>query len=109
MPPLITAAGTLQCAHGGMIPLIPAGTRPLIGGSPGIVATDLMGKVAAGCTFNISGAPAPCVVVSVISGICTKVTYAGTPALHQGLSCATSNGTPTMPVSSAGQTMVQGT
>lgn len=108
MPPLINASATLQCGHGGMIPLIPAGPRPLVGGAPGIVATDLVGKVAMGCAFNVSGAPVPCVVVSVVSGICTKVTYGGVPALHQGLVCATSNGVPTMPVSSAGQTTVQG-
>lgn len=108
MPPLLTASGTVQCAHGGMIPLIPAGVRPLIGGAPGIVASDLMGKVAVGCAWNVSGAPVPCVITSVISGLCTKVTYGGVPALHQGLTCATSNGVPTMPVANAGQTTVQG-
>lgn len=88
--------------------MVPAGPRPLIGGAPGMVATDLVGKVALGCAFNVSGAPVPCVVVSVVSGICTKVSYGGQPALHQGLVCATSNGTPTLPVSNAGQVKVQG-
>lgn len=108
MPPLINAAATVQCAHGGMIPMVPAGPRPLIGGAPGMVATDLIGKVALGCAFNVSGAPVPCVVVSVASGICTKVSYGGQPALHQGLVALTSNGVPTIPCASAGQVTVQG-
>ncbi len=108
MPPLVNASATVQCAHGGLVPMIPAGKRPLIGGAPGMVPTDLVGKVAVGCAFNVAGAPVPCVVVSVVSGICTKVTYGSLPALHQGLVCATSNGVPTLPVGNAGQTLVQG-
>lgn len=88
--------------------MIPAGPRPLIGGAPGMVATDLVGKVALGCAFNVAGAPVPCVVVAVASGICSKVSYGGQPGLHQGLVCMTSNGFPTLPVASAGQALVQG-
>jgi hypothetical protein len=81
----------------------------MVGGAPGLVMTDLIGKPAVGCTWNILGAPAPCVIVTVLTGICTKVSYAGQPALHQGISCMTSNGVPTLPCASAGQTTVQGT
>jgi hypothetical protein len=105
---LLNTAATLQCAHGGVFPLIPSGPRPLVGGAPGLVMTDLLGKVALGCVFNISGVPAPCTIVGVVSGVCTKVTYGGQPALHQGVVCATTNGTPNLPCANAGQAVVQG-
>jgi len=105
---LLTSAATLQCAHGGIFPLVAAGPRPLVGGAPGLVATDLLGKVALGCVFNIAGAPSPCTIVGVLAGNCLKVSYGGQPALHQGVTCATTNGVPTMPCINAGQIVVQG-
>lgn len=108
MPPLVNTNGILQCGHGGIFPLIPRGLRPIVGGAPGLTVTDLPGSIAVGCVFNVLGAPVPCVLVSAISGICTKVNYGGTPTIHQGLVCATSNGVPTLPMSSAGQLTVQG-
>jgi hypothetical protein len=80
----------------------------LIGGAPGLVMTDLVGKPAVGCVWNILGVPTPCVVAAVVSGICTKVSYSGQPALHQGIVCMTSNGVPTLPCANAGQVVVQG-
>lgn len=108
MPPLVNAAGTIQCAHGGIVPLLPVGKRPMVGGAPGMVPSDLLGKVAAGCGYTIGGSPAPCVVTGVTAGICTKVDYSGQKALHQGVICMTSNGVPTVPCANAGQTTVQG-
>lgn len=108
MPPLLNAGAVIQCAHGGVFPVVPSGVRPLVGGAPGLVIGDLPGKIAAGCAFNVSGAPVPCVLVAPTAGVCTKVLYGGQPALHQGLVCTTSNGTPTLPISTAGQTTVQG-
>lgn len=108
MPPLVNAAGVLQCGHGGVFPLAPRGLRPLVGGAPAIAAPDLAGLVAVGCAWNVLGAPVPCVLISPMAGICTKVSYGGVPAVHQGLQCATSNGVPTLPMSSAGQVAVQG-
>jgi hypothetical protein len=63
--------------------------------------------ISAGCVFNVAGAPAPCVIVSVVSGMCPTVLLGGAPAVNQTLVCATSNGTPSIPVSSAGQMTVQ--
>ena len=108
MPPLVNASGVLQCGHGGVFPLLPRGPSPMVGGAPGIKVSDLPGSLAVGCVFNVAGAPVPCVLISAIAGICTAVTYGGTPAVHQGLMCATSNGVPTLPMSSAGQVAVQG-
>lgn len=108
MPPLLNMSATVMCAHGGQFPLVVSGPRPLIGGAPGIVATDLVGMIAAGCVFNVLGAPVPCAIVSVIDGICTKVTYGGQPALHAGIVAMTSNGLPTLPCANPGQATVHG-
>lgn len=108
MPPLVNSNGVLQCGHGGMFILAPKGLSPLVGGAPGIKVTDLPGGIAAGCVFNVAGAVVPCVLISAIAGICVTVNYGGTPAVHQGLTCATSNGVPTLPMASAGQVAVQG-
>lgn len=108
VPPLVNSNGVLQCGHGGMFPLIPKGLSPIVGGAPGIKVTDLPGTIAAGCVFNVLGAVVPCVIVSATAGICTTVNYGGTPAVHQGLVCATSNGVPSIPMASAGQMAVQG-
>jgi hypothetical protein len=85
------------------------GPRPLVGGAPGLNLQDFPGVIAAGCVFNISGAPVPCVIVSVIAGMCPTIILGGAPAVNQTLVCATSNGVPSIPVSSAGQMTVQGT
>lgn len=69
---------------------------------------DFAGVVAAGWAFNVSGAPVPCVIVSVVGGICPAVTVGGAPAVNQSLVCATSNGVPSLPVTMPGQTTVLG-
>jgi hypothetical protein len=108
MPPLVNAAGIIQCAHGGLVPMLPTGKRPLVGGAPGMLPADLLGKVALGCTHHIGPSPAPCVITGVIAGICGIVDYGGQKALNQGVVCMTSNGVPTIPCGNAGQTVVQG-
>lgn len=108
MPALVNSAATIQCAHGGIVPLIPTGKRPMVGGAPGMCPTDLVGKVAAGCSFVRGTSPSPCIITGVIAGICTKVDYAGLKALNQSVVCATSNGVPTLPCANAGQVLVTG-
>jgi hypothetical protein len=107
MPPLLNASAVVQCAHGGMFPVVPRGLTPLVGGAPGLTINDFPGLVAAGCAFNVSGAPVPCVIAAVASGMCTKVLYGGVPAVHQGLVCMSATGFPTI-VASPGQVVVQG-
>ena len=75
--------------------------------APALAATDFPGLIAVGCTWNIAGAPAPCAIVSVASGIKPLVSVGGAPAVDQTLLCVTSNGVPTMPVQNAGQVIVQ--
>jgi hypothetical protein len=64
--------------------------------------------ISAGSVFNLAVAPAPCVIVSVVAGMCPTILVGGGPAVNQTLGCATSNGTPSLPEPSAGQTTVQG-
>ena len=80
----------------------------MVGNAPALNVQDFPGTIAAGCTFNVSGAPVPCVIVSVSAGMCPTILVGGAPAVNQSLVCATSNGVPSIPVASAGQTTVQG-
>ncbi len=109
MPPLLNANAVIQCAHGGKFPVVARGPRPLVGGAPALNVQDFPGVIALGCAFNVSGAPVPCVIVSVTAGMCPKIIMGGAPAVNQTLVCATSNGVPSIPVSSAGQMATQGT
>jgi hypothetical protein len=107
MPPLLNANAILQCAHGGLFTVVPRGPRPLVGGAPVLTVTDFPGVVAAGCAFNVAGAPAPCVIASVTAGICATVLAGGTPVVNQTVSCISATGFPSLPCSSAGQVTVQ--
>jgi hypothetical protein len=60
MPALLTSASTMMCPHGGTITAIPGQSRanaesPILRGSDTYIV--------AGCSFNISGIPNPCVTV----------------------------------------------
>jgi hypothetical protein len=65
MPGLLTTSSVLMCPHGGSITATPTNTRSKAGGSALVCATDTF--MVAGCTFNISGAPHPCMQVQWIS------------------------------------------
>jgi hypothetical protein len=109
MAPLLNVNALIQCGHGGKFIVVPRGPRSMVGGAPGLTVADFPGVISAGCAFNISGVPTPCVIVSVIAGMCVTVMDHGSPAVNQTLVCATSNGVPSLPVTSAGQLVVQGT
>jgi hypothetical protein len=80
----------------------------MVGGAPALTVRDFPGVIAAGCAFNVAGAPAPCVIVSVLAGVCPTIMMGGAPAVNQTLVCATSNGVPSLPVASVGQITAQG-
>ncbi|HTJ76512.1 MAG TPA: hypothetical protein VL337_14240 [Acidimicrobiales bacterium] len=62
MPGFVVDAGaTVTCPHGGTGTPIPTVTRVSLGGQPPLLATDTV--VVAGCGFNVSGAPSPCLQV----------------------------------------------
>lgn len=80
MPFVLTAASTVQCMHGGAATAVPSNTRVLADGSPILVESDV--HMVAGCAFNVSGAPVPCVTISWSAGA-SKVKVNGTPVLTQ--------------------------
>ena len=59
--PILTQAATITCPHGGQAVVVPQNMTIQIAGSPVLVMSDV--TTIAGCPFNISGAPAPCVSV----------------------------------------------
>lgn len=64
----------MQCPHGGMITLTPSQSRVTAGGSALLLTTDI--AIIAGCAFNVSGVPQPCVSVQWSAGA-TRVSVGG--------------------------------
>ncbi|HET9060622.1 MAG TPA: hypothetical protein VFN61_11930 [Acidimicrobiales bacterium] len=75
---LLNAQASLMCPHGGTVTVVPAQTAALAGGEPVLTSADAF--IVAGCPFNISGTPSPCVSVQWAS-TCTAGTASGLPAL----------------------------
>ncbi len=62
MPTPIAHVGAVaQCPHGGPIAIAPGSPRVLVSGMP--MATLADQDMVAGCVFNVSGAPHPCLRV----------------------------------------------
>jgi hypothetical protein len=59
--PILQLGCTIQCPHGGLASVANTNTRVRVGGSPALLATDVY--TIAGCSFNISGSPHPCVAI----------------------------------------------
>ena len=60
MPALLTTASTMMCPHGGTVMAVP-GQSQTTAGAPVLRMSDTC--TIAGCAFNISGVPNPCVTV----------------------------------------------
>lgn len=75
---LLDAATQIACPHGGQGVATASNQRVLLGGSPALVASDEVSI--AGCAFNISGSPSPCLRVQWLVPA-NRVKVAGTPAL----------------------------
>jgi hypothetical protein len=75
---VLTAASTIQCMHGGSASVVPSNTKVLADSSPILVESDI--HMVAGCPFNVSGAPVPCVTIAWSAGA-TKVKVNGTAVL----------------------------
>jgi hypothetical protein len=69
---------TITCPHGGSGNLTPSNSSVTVGGQAVAVVSDT--TTIAGCAFNVSGAPSPCVSVQWMAPA-TRVTVGGTPAL----------------------------
>ena len=60
MPALLTTASTLMCPHGGTVTGSPGATKAT---ADTVILRGTDSFSISGCTFQISGAPAPCTVV----------------------------------------------
>ena len=81
MPGFVLHAGaSVLCAHNGSAsPTVPS-PRVRVGGEP---ATTMSGPyTVAGCPFNVSGSPVPCVTAQWLIGA-TRITAGGMPVLLQ--------------------------
>jgi hypothetical protein len=78
-PPLLTAASTMLCPHGGTVIPVP-GSTSVIGGAPVLRLGDTCTIV--GCMFNVGGAPSPCVFVQW-TGPASSVMVDGAPVLTE--------------------------
>lgn len=66
MAAIITIDNQIQCPHGGTAILTTTNESLTVDGSPALLETDI--PTIAGCTFNVSGAPSPCVIIQWTSG-----------------------------------------
>lgn len=102
--PLLHVGASLLCAHGGTATPTAPNARVLVGGQPTVIMSTPW--VIAGCPFNVSGAPSPCVTAQWVVAA-TRVLSNGQPlVLMDSQAVCAPNGTPLLPV--AAQTRVIG-
>lgn len=90
--PVLDMTSVILCSHGAPATPTAPNSRVLVNGVPTVVLTTTY--VVAGCPFNISGGPSPCVTGQFVTGA-TRVTSNGLPLCIQGASSVcTPNGTP---------------
>jgi hypothetical protein len=78
MPPLVTAAATILCSHGGHVQLAPGQQTVLIQGSPVLCEPDLVGAPIVGCAQPTTSTTKQCTaVVSTLPGSASLVASAG--------------------------------
>ena len=105
MPGYVLHVGaTIQCSHGGQAQATAPNPRVKVGGQ--MVVTQSAPHTVAGCPFNVSGSPVPCVTAQWVTAA-LRVKAGGIPVLLQDSQaiCAP-NGTPLLTVST--QTRVRG-
>jgi hypothetical protein len=89
---LLHVGATVMCAHAGQAQPTAPNPRVMVGGQP--VVTQTAPYTVAGCPFNVSGAPSPCVTAQWVTGA-TRVFAGGQPVLLQdSQAICTPNGTP---------------
>ena len=101
---LVHLGATVLCAHGAQAMPTSPNPRVLVGGQP--VATQVAPYTVAGCPFNVSGAPSPCVTGQWLTAS-TRILVGGVPVvLLDSQSICAPNGTPLLITST--QTRVTG-
>lgn len=89
---LLHVGATVLCAHGGQAQATTPNPRVLVGGQP--VTTQPAPYTVAGCPFNVSGSPSPC-LTGQWSTAATKVLAGGQPVLlFDSQAICAPNGTP---------------
>ncbi|OLB77370.1 MAG: hypothetical protein AUI14_16265 [Actinobacteria bacterium 13_2_20CM_2_71_6] len=78
---LLHVGATVTCPHGGQATPQPAQSRVSVGGQP--VTTLAHQYTVAGCGFNVSGAPHPCVTIRWLTPA-SRVQVNGSPVLLSG-------------------------
>lgn len=102
--PLLHVGATVLCSHGGTATPTAPNPRVLVSGQPCVVMSAPW--VVAGCPFNVSSSPVPCVTATWMAAA-TRVMSNGQPVvLMDSQSVCAPNGTPLIPV--AAQTRVIG-
>jgi uncharacterized Zn-binding protein involved in type VI secretion len=101
---LLHFGATVQCAHAGQA--MPTVTNPRVTVSGQPIVTQPNPYTIAGCPFNVSGSPVPCVTAQWVSGA-TRILSNGMPVLlFDSQAICTPNGTPLLII--ATQTRVNG-
>jgi hypothetical protein len=101
---LIHFGATVLCAHAGQAQPTVTNPRVMVSGQP--IVTLPAPFMVAGCPFNVSGAPSPCITAQWVSAA-TRVTSNGMPVLlFDSQAVCAPNGTPVMIL--ATQTRVTG-
>lgn len=110
MPPIVTAAATIMCIHGGQVMITPKQAQVTAGGAPVLREGDLSAAPIVGCLQPPTPATKPCtMVVSTLPGSSNPmVTAGGLPVLTAALSGIT-DGVPPGAITCAnpGQVTVQ--
>ena len=90
--PLLHVGATVICVHGGQAQPTAPNPRVLVSGQP--IVTQPAPYVVAGCVFNISGAPSPCITAQWITAA-VRVLSNGMPVLlMDSQAICAPNGTP---------------
>lgn len=75
---LLQLGATVLCAHAGQTQIAPGSARVRLSGAPAV--TIAHAATIAGCPFNVSGSPSPCVTGQWTSAA-TRVRIEGAPAV----------------------------
>ncbi len=88
---LLHVSATVLCMHGGQAQPTAPNPRVRVSGQP--VVTQVAPHAIAGCPFNVSGAPVPCVTAQWVTAS-TRIRAGGVPVLLQdSQAVCTPNGT----------------
>ena len=75
---VLDAGATITCPHGGQATVVPRSTRVSLSGKPPLLVDDV--ATVAGCAFNVSGAPSPCLRLQWLMPA-TRVSVESSPVL----------------------------